>query len=318
MDNIIRYGDTVKMLNSYKNWEGGYLSVYGEDKRAGAKYGVLTIEPAFSNLGGIWRIESGIGKSVGSEIINNDIILLHNLYKCDGGYLTCYGEAGDTAPPELYQVNTSDINLYPKTTMLWYINQQNISRDGRITEEGIFALFNRYNQRGFLDTHGDATFPNTKYQVFSSKTTTRLPGTGLWRMEKVNDPCAPNKPSNCGGECGTNDTGKYCFQLPQSIRFGLTAYVNTNIHQQIIKVYIDDLLVDTLTKTGTDNVVGVKTYTSGTGKICIEIIGDGKPCKLRYSYNTLEGKPGSMIIGAENGTNNNYNDSVVVLNWPLV
>ncbi|MCK3669004.1 fucose-binding lectin II [Photorhabdus noenieputensis] len=118
----------------------------------------------------------------------------------------------------------------------------------------------------------------------------------------------------CSGICDTNDTGKYCFQLPQSIRFGLIAYTNTTSHQQTVKVYIDDLLVDTLTGKGTDT----KAYTSGTGRVCIEIIGDGKPCKLRYSYNTLDGKPGTVTIGAENDANNNYNDSVVVLNWPLV
>ncbi|MBS9426363.1 fucose-binding lectin II, partial [Photorhabdus caribbeanensis] len=86
---------------------------------------------------------------------------------------------------------------------------------------------------------------------------------------------------SCGGTCGTNDTGKYCFQLPQSIRFGLTAYSNTDIHRQTVKVYIDNLLVDTLTGKGTDNLMATKAYTSGTGKICIEIEGDGKPCKLR-------------------------------------
>ncbi|CEF28698.1 conserved hypothetical protein [Xenorhabdus nematophila str. Websteri] len=85
-------------------------------------------------------------------------------------------------------------------------------------------------------------------------------------------------------------------------------------HQQTGKVYIDDFLVDTFTGKGTYT----KAYTSGTGKVCIEIIGDGKPCKLRYSYNTLDGKPGTVTIGAENDSNNNYNDSVVVLNWPLV
>ncbi|MCW7763941.1 fucose-binding lectin II [Photorhabdus luminescens] len=121
----------------------------------------------------------------------------------------------------------------------------------------------------------------------------------------------------CGGICDTNDTGKHCFQLPQSIRFGLIAYSNTDIRRQTVKVYIDDLLVDTLTGKGTDNLMATKAYTSGTGKICIEITGDGKPCKLRYAYNTLDGKPGSIIIGAENGTEGNYNDSVVVLNWPL-
>ncbi|WP_434525943.1 fucose-binding lectin II [Photorhabdus asymbiotica] len=122
----------------------------------------------------------------------------------------------------------------------------------------------------------------------------------------------------CSGTCGTNDTGKHCFQLPQSIRFGLTAYSNTDIYRQTVKVYIDDLLVDTLTGKGTDNLMATKAYTSGKGKVCIEIEGDGKPCKLRYAYNTLDGKPGTATIGAENGTNDNYNDCVVILNWPLV
>ncbi|WP_445373916.1 fucose-binding lectin II [Photorhabdus tasmaniensis] len=319
MDNVIRYGDTVKILNSYQNWNGGYLSVYQNDTRPGAKHNVVTVTPSYSNPGGIWRIESGTGKPIGSEIINNDTILLHNRYNCDGGYLACYGNADPQKEiPEIYRVNTSDINLHPKSTMLWYINQHSISQDGKITEAGIYALFNRYETRGFLDTHGDATFPNSKYQVLTSGSTRRLPGTGLWKLEKVTDPCSPDKPSNCGGECGTNDTGKYCFQLPQSIRFGLTAYSNTDIYRQTVKVYIDDRLVDTLTGKGTDNLMATKAYTSGTGKICIEIEGNGKPCKLRYSYNTLEGKPGAVIIGAENGTNNNYNDSIVVLNWPLL
>ncbi|EQB98599.1 fucose-binding lectin II [Photorhabdus temperata] len=126
-----------------------------------------------------------------------------------------------------------------------------------------------------------------------------------------------NNNGGSGGTFGTSDTGKHCFQLPQSIRFGLIAYNNTNI-QQTVKVYIDDLLVDTLTGKGENNLTATKAYTSGTGKVCIEITGDGKPCKLRYFDNILDGKPGIATIGAENGTKDNYNDCVVMLNWPLV
>ncbi|KAA1175377.1 fucose-binding lectin II [Photorhabdus heterorhabditis] len=123
---------------------------------------------------------------------------------------------------------------------------------------------------------------------------------------------------NCGGTCGNSDTGKYCLQLPPSIRFSLTAYSNTDIHQQTIKVYIDDRLVDTLASKGIDNLIGTKIYKSGTGKVCFEITGNRKPSKLRYFDNTLDGKPGTAIIGVENGINNNYNDTVLMLNWPLV
>ncbi|KAA1175378.1 fucose-binding lectin II [Photorhabdus heterorhabditis] len=132
-----------------------------------------------------------------------------------------------------------------------------------------------------------------------------------------------SKPDNsnngsCGGTCGNSDTGKYCLQLPPSIRFSLTAYSNTDIHQQTIKVYIDDRLVDTLASKGIDNLIGTKIYKSGTGKVCFEITGNRKPSKLRYFDNTLDGKPGTAIIGVENGINDNYNDTVLMLNWPLV
>ncbi|TNH42318.1 fucose-binding lectin II [Photorhabdus luminescens] len=120
----------------------------------------------------------------------------------------------------------------------------------------------------------------------------------------------------CSGTYGTNDAGKHCFQLPQSIRFSLIAYTNTDT-SQTVKVYIDDILVDTLTGKGQNNIMATKVYTSGTGKICIEIEGNGKPCKLRYFDNTFDGNPGTAIIGAENSTNSHYNDSVVFLNWPL-
>nr|WP_276204148.1 fucose-binding lectin II [Photorhabdus australis] len=63
---------------------------------------------------------------------------------------------------------------------------------------------------------------------------------------------------------------------------------------------------------------GQKYRKLSTGKVCIEIERNGKPSKLRYFDNTLNGKPGTAIIGAENGANNNYNDCVVILNWPMV
>ncbi|TNH44888.1 fucose-binding lectin II [Photorhabdus luminescens] len=311
MANILKYGDTVKILNSFRNWDGGYLSVYGKSGISDGKHTVITTIAA----GTFWRIESGTGKPVGSEVINNDTILLHNLYQCDGGYLGHYQSPNQQVPEgEIYPIHTSDKNIRPET-LEWIIYSDMPSIDGKIKEDESITLYNRWGTRGFLDTSGWVGTPETVCHVYTSANNLRKPYTGLWKMTQVKDPCLPvTKPSNCAGECGTSDGGKYCFQVPQSIRFGLIAYTNTIIHQQTVKVYIDDLLVDTLTGKATET----KAYTSGTGKVCIEIIGDGKPCKLRYSYNTLDGKPGSVIIGAENGSNNNYNDSVVVLNWPLV
>ncbi|WP_235525457.1 hypothetical protein [Photorhabdus heterorhabditis] len=81
MDNVLKYGDTVTILNSYKNWSGGYLSVFGNGNKPGTKYSVVTVDSSLAIHGGIWRIESATEKLVGSEVINNDIILLYNLYR---------------------------------------------------------------------------------------------------------------------------------------------------------------------------------------------------------------------------------------------
>ncbi|MCA6221231.1 fucose-binding lectin II [Photorhabdus antumapuensis] len=320
MADIIKYGDTIRILNGYNNWQGGYLSTYGNNDIPGAKHSVLTVAPSFSDLGGIWRIKSGTGKAIGSEIINDDIILLHNLSFCDGGYLGYYDGPNQPVPSgEIYPIITSDINTYSPKTLEWIIYCETpYSTKENIIEGAIISLYNRWGNKGFLNSYGNANKPNTLYGVsLSGNSTRKTIKVDQWKMEKINDPCPPTNPSNCGGECGTNDTGKHCFQLPKNILFGLTAYNNTSI-QQTVKVYIDDLLVDTLTGKGTINPMAIKTYTSGTGKVCIAIEGDGKPSKLRYFDNTLDGKPGTAIIGAENGTNNNYNDCVVMLNWPMV
>lgn len=314
MANILKYGDTVKILNSYRNWDGGYLSVYGTSGISDGKYAVITTPHA----GSFWRIESGTGKPIGNEVINNDVILLHNLYQCNGGYLGYYESSSQQVPEgEIYPIHTSDINIRP-ATLEWIIYSDMPSIDGKIKEDESITLYNRWGTKGFLDTSGWVELPDTLFHVYTSANNFRKPYTGLWKMTQVKDPCfTPTpKPSNCGGECGTID-GKYCFQLPKSIRFGLTAYVNTN-SQHTVNVYTDGILVGTLTGPATDNVIGPKTYTSGTGNICIEIIEDGKPCKLRYAYNTLDGKPGTITIGAENGEHGeNYNDCVVILSWPL-
>ncbi|WP_445496215.1 fucose-binding lectin II [Photorhabdus sp. SF281] len=48
-----------------------------------------------------------------------------------------------------------------------------------------------------------------------------------------------------------------------------------------------------------------------------KLSGEGMDNVLKYADNPLDEKPGTIVINASNGTNNNYNNSVVVLNWSL-
>ncbi|CAQ85935.1 MULTISPECIES: hypothetical protein [Photorhabdus] len=192
MDNELKYGDTVTILNSYKNWSGGYLSVFGNGNKPGTKYAVVTIDSSLAIHGGIWRIESAMEKPIGSKIINNDIILLYNLYYCDGGYLRYYDVVDQyEQSEEIHQVYTSDI--CKKSTLEWIIYCETTPSDGNIRAGENVSLYNRWGNKGFLDTHNHAGDTGSLYQVFMSNNTTRKSQTGLWKMTKVNNPCSlPN------------------------------------------------------------------------------------------------------------------------------
>jgi mannose-binding lectin len=135
------------------------------------------------------------------------------------------------------------------------------------------------------------------------------------------DPCTDHpKPceGHCGGKCGDNPQGgRQCFSLPANTKFGLNALINSD-STQTVKVFIDDKQVDTLTGSGLGNVnPGAKTYNSGSGKVCVEVWANGKMSPLRYADNPLDNKPGMVVMGTEDGKDNDYNDSIVILNWGL-
>ncbi|MCE1782487.1 hypothetical protein LWT85_27310, partial [Enterobacter hormaechei] len=93
------------------------------------------------------RIESGTGKPIGSEVINNDTILLHNLYQCDGGYLAHYALSSQQVPEgEIYPIHTSDKNIRPET-LEWIIYSDMPSIDGKIKEDESITLYNRWGTR---------------------------------------------------------------------------------------------------------------------------------------------------------------------------
>ncbi|HEY9132114.1 MAG TPA: fucose-binding lectin II [Dyella sp.] len=129
---------------------------------------------------------------------------------------------------------------------------------------------------------------------------------------------------DCKGRCGDNDSGKQCFDLPANTQFGITVFANTTAHNQTVKLFVDDKLVDTFNGKGQNNTPMLNAsksnagvYSSGSGKVCIQVEADGKPCKLRYVDDILDRRPGVIMIGAESGTDNDYNDSIVFLNWSL-
>lgn len=136
-----------------------------------------------------------------------------------------------------------------------------------------------------------------------------------------------------GAIMGTNDIvekkgiqseSNYTYLLPAHIDFGVTVLINTNCTHKVT-IYIDDkaqslVLSGTSTQNGTNkpNVTLSGVYNSGGGKVKVEVSVNGKPAtKTKYAYGIFEMDPGLAVFATEDGSDNDFNDSIVILNWPL-
>ncbi|MFM0527402.1 fucose-binding lectin II [Paraburkholderia strydomiana] len=109
------------------------------------------------------------------------------------------------------------------------------------------------------------------------------------------------------------------FNLPPNTSFGVTALVNSSA-QQTIAVYVDDNQnpAATFQANGTqDKNLQTQVLNSGKGKVKVVVSANGKPSKLGSRQVDIFKKTFFGLVGSEDGTDNDYNDSLVVLNWPL-
>lgn len=122
-----------------------------------------------------------------------------------------------------------------------------------------------------------------------------------------------------------NGKNSYTYKLPANIRFGLTALINT-ASTHTITVYVDGKPQDqVLSGTSRDSQGGITSnftlggiYHSGGGEVKIEVLTNGKPVNSsKFAYGIFEKEPGLAVFATEDGTDNDFNDSIVILNWPL-
>ena len=109
------------------------------------------------------------------------------------------------------------------------------------------------------------------------------------------------------------------FNLPPNIAFGVTALVNSSA-QQTITVYVDDNQnpAATFERNGTqDKNLQTQILNSGKGKVRVVVSANGRTSKLGSRQIDIFKKTYFGLVGAEDGTDDDYNDSLVVLNWPL-
>lgn len=107
------------------------------------------------------------------------------------------------------------------------------------------------------------------------------------------------------------------FTLPANINFGATVLVNSSA-MQTVTVYVDGTAKASFSGSGTnDQNLGTKIISSGSGKITVSVNANGKSSDLVSAQLTLTNKLNCVVLGSEDSTDADYNDAILMLNWPL-
>lgn len=107
------------------------------------------------------------------------------------------------------------------------------------------------------------------------------------------------------------------FTLPANIRFGITALVNS-AGKQIVTVLVDGKTAAQFEGQSTSNeVIGSQVLNSGSGDVQITVSVNGQQSSLTSAQLILANRLNVVALGSEDSTDNDYNDTVAILNWPL-
>jgi hypothetical protein len=192
---VLKYGDKVRLLNGYADWNGGYLVVHDRSKEVGAKHGVVTADtPELAGPIDTWLIRSATGKADGSRVRSGDVIRLFNLYGDNPAYNDTNGAGyldtnGGAATPELYNVSSADMTSrgFDKTghkTLDWVVLFGAVGTQINIGDP--INLRNEFNnsQGGYLDTCWRFDGRKFKgYSVYTNSSPNRAGvGTGSWKF----------------------------------------------------------------------------------------------------------------------------------------
>jgi len=148
-------------------------------------------------------------------------------------------------------------------------------------------------------------------------------------LSAIGETAAPSSSQgsgNQGAETGSGGFGNIgggerdgTFNLPPNIKFGVTALTNA-ANDQTIDIYIDDNPKPAATFKGAgvqDQNLGTKVLDSGKGRVRVIVMANGKPSRLGSRQVDLFKKSYFGIVGSEDGADDDYNDGIVFLNWPL-
>jgi len=110
------------------------------------------------------------------------------------------------------------------------------------------------------------------------------------------------------------------FTLPANTNFGVSAFTNSTF-DQTVKILIDGQVKATFTGHGmSNNLIGSQVLNSGKGAVQVTVgtgSGGASPSSLISGRAILANRVNFGMVAADEGSDGDFNDSIIELNWPL-
>ncbi|RDK01650.1 hypothetical protein DLM46_16455 [Paraburkholderia lacunae] len=189
-----------------------------------------------------------------------------------------------------------------------------LNDEGTPLNDGDTIYLLNCGDNGYLDSYDRAGVEGEAYCVFTSSTLPRTYvgnyHTTSWKVIIAS--------AQAGGD-GTGGERNGIFNLPPNTAFGVTVLVNSAA-VQTVSVFVDDASKPSATFTGSgtnDRNLQTQILNSGKGHVRVIVEANGKQSKLGSRQVDIFQKAYFGLVASEDGTDNDYNDGLVILNWPL-
>ncbi|SOE70048.1 Fucose-binding lectin II (PA-IIL) [Burkholderia sp. OK233] len=329
MSGNLLYGDTLYLSNQTTfddpKAPGYYLDVYGtlpSNGGAGAVYAAQP--PKRSGKSVTWKIEPVDQTKNGKPVKSGDTIVLRSMLE-DNEAVVLAAIDGNAPINEIHPVgavqkNSTSIDQRSK----WKIGHTKddgsaLNDEGTPLNDGDTIYLLNCGDNGYLDSYDRAGVEGEAYCVFTSSTLPRTYNgnyhTTSWKVIIASAQAGGN-----GGD-GTGNGGERngIFNLPPNTAFGVTVLVNSAA-VQTVSVFVDDASKPSATFTGSgtnDRNLQTQVLNSGKGRVRVTVEANGKQSKLGSRQVDIFQKAYFGLVASEDGTDNDYNDGLAILNWPL-
>ncbi|MFI5816521.1 hypothetical protein ACIA7S_37020 [Streptomyces sp. NPDC051643] len=122
------------------------------------------------------------GSSALHELTYGSKILLQNQYQGDGGYLDTNGLSQQHGATYDVSTNQTPNSRGPQTSVWKVVSATGKANGSHVTSGDVVYLVNQYSTGTYLDTNGHSTRSGAKYDVSTTATKNRGPGTSKWHI----------------------------------------------------------------------------------------------------------------------------------------